>query len=53
MAQVDIREDQFPARARTVSGAVSGVETEVTLTNFSDKIMVTISQGGRLSQWVC
>ncbi|CEJ80829.1 hypothetical protein VHEMI00989 [[Torrubiella] hemipterigena] len=52
MEEADLRFEPFPAKARSVSGAVNGVETEITLTNFSDKILVTISQGGRLSQWV-
>lgn len=52
MATVDARPDKFPASYRRTSGPVNGVETEITLTNFSDRILVTISQGGRLSQWV-
>lgn len=51
MEEADLRTEPFPAKARSVSGAVNGVETEITLTNFSDKVLVTISQGGRLSQW--
>ena len=47
-----IRYEQFPARSRATSGQVHGVNTEVSLLEFSDKILLTISQGGRLSQWV-
>ncbi|KAL6691549.1 hypothetical protein THAR02_03120 [Trichoderma harzianum] len=49
---LDIREDAFPARSRSASGLVNGVSTEVTLLEFSDKILITISQEGRLAQWI-
>lgn len=46
------REEPFPARSKQATGTVNGVPTEVTSMAFSDKIMVTISQDGKLSQWV-
>ncbi|KAF4994664.1 hypothetical protein FDECE_13054 [Fusarium decemcellulare] len=52
MAAVDVREDSFPSRSRDASGLVNGVATEVTSTSFADKILITISQEGRLSQWI-
>ncbi|RSL99436.1 hypothetical protein BHE90_005522 [Fusarium euwallaceae] len=52
MESIDVREDSFPSRSREASGLVNGVATEVTSTNFSDKILLTISQEGRLSQWI-
>ncbi|KAF4469700.1 hypothetical protein FALBO_3390 [Fusarium albosuccineum] len=52
MAAVDVREDPFPSRSREASGLVNGVATEVTSTSFADKILITISQDGRLSQWI-
>lgn len=52
MATPDVREDGFPVPSRRTSGLVNGVTTEVTSLSFSDKILVTISQEGRLSQWV-
>ncbi|KAJ3542554.1 hypothetical protein NM208_g4039 [Fusarium decemcellulare] len=52
MAAVDVREDPFPSRSREASGLVNGVATEVTSTSFADKILITISQEGRLSQWI-
>lgn len=48
----NIRGDQFPARSRQSSGVVNGVPTDVTLVDFADKVMITICQDGRLSQWV-
>ncbi|KAM0523049.1 hypothetical protein ACHAPE_001541 [Trichoderma viride] len=52
MATLDIRQEPFPARSRSASGLVNGVATEVTLLEFSDKIMITLSQEGRLAQWI-
>lgn len=52
MATLDIKEDAYPAKSRVAAGIVNGVATEVTSTNYSDRILVTISQEGRLSQWV-
>ncbi|EWZ02220.1 hypothetical protein FOQG_02432 [Fusarium oxysporum f. sp. raphani 54005] len=52
MATVDVRQDSFPSRSREVSGLVNGIATEITSTSFADKILITISQEGRLSQWI-
>lgn len=43
----------FPAATKQVAGIVEGIKTDVMVMNFSDKIMLTISQEGRLSHWVC
>lgn len=43
---------KFPALSKQATGLFNGVVTEVTSMTFADKILVTISQGGRLSQWV-
>jgi proteasome assembly chaperone 3 len=53
MPAVDVKEEAFPAPSKHVTGSVDGVPTEVTSMSFSDKIIVTLSQEGRLSQWVC
>jgi proteasome assembly chaperone 3 len=42
----------FPASTRQVAGLVNGIQTDVVVMSFSDKIMVTISQAGRLAHWV-
>jgi proteasome assembly chaperone 3 len=42
----------FPAATKQAAGLVNGVQTDVSSVNFADKILITISQGGRLSQWV-
>ena len=46
------QEALYPCTAKTTNGIIKGVETVVTLTSFSDKIMITIVQEGRLAQWV-
>lgn len=48
-----IQETPFPTHSKTVAGLVGGAETDISTLAFSDKILITISQGGRLSQWVC
>ena len=42
----------YPARTRQASGVVDGILTSVMSVSFSDKILVTITQEGRLAQWV-
>lgn len=49
----ETREEPYPAPSKQASGLVNGIATEVCSLNFADKIMLTISQDGRLSQWVC
>lgn len=53
MEPAETREEPFPAPSKQASGTVNGIATEVCSVNFADKIMLTISQDGRLSQWVC
>ncbi|KAG5924289.1 hypothetical protein E4U42_004706 [Claviceps africana] len=48
----DVRIDEFPAPNKQATGTVNGIETQVTSLSFSDKLLVTISQEGRLSQWI-
>lgn len=52
MATTGVREEPFPAPSRHAKGEVHGIPTEVSCTNFADKILVTVSQDGRLAQWV-
>jgi proteasome assembly chaperone 3 len=47
-----ITRDPFPARTKSASGAVNGVHTNVTSVAFADKIVLSISQDGRLAHWV-
>lgn len=43
----------FPAPTKQVVGEIDGVKTDVMYISFADKIMITISQKGKLGQWVC
>ncbi len=42
----------YPAITKQAAGVVDGTLTDITSTFFSDKIMITITQAGRLAQWV-
>ncbi|MCJ1363242.1 hypothetical protein MMC16_002349 [Acarospora aff. strigata] len=42
----------YPANTKQAAGIINGVRTEVMSVSFSDKVMVTIVQGGRLAQWI-
>jgi hypothetical protein len=42
----------FPAPTKQVAGEINGIKTDVMYMSFADKIMVTITQNGRLGQWV-
>ena len=48
----DMSAPTYPAITKQAFGTVNGVRTDVTSVEFADKIMVTITQGGRLAQWV-
>ncbi|KAL2170114.1 hypothetical protein VTG60DRAFT_5209 [Thermothelomyces hinnuleus] len=52
MDEDSIRAEPFPAPSKRITGTVNGVPTEVESLMFSDKIMLTVSQGGRLAQWI-
>jgi proteasome assembly chaperone 3 len=43
---------RFPAPSKQAAGLVNGTPTDVSSVYFADKILITISQEGRLSQWV-
>jgi len=52
MAAPDVQPTPFPATSKTSSGLVKDIPTAVTCTSFSDKILLTISQAGKLAHWV-
>ncbi|KAI0124399.1 hypothetical protein BJ170DRAFT_83814 [Xylariales sp. AK1849] len=52
MENIQVKEEPFPAPSKQVTGSIDGVETDATSISFADKIMVTLSQEGRLSQWI-
>ncbi|KAL3422404.1 hypothetical protein PVAG01_06560 [Phlyctema vagabunda] len=47
-----IENSPFPVATKSTTGLVHGVQTTASSMYFSDKILLTISQGGRLSQWI-
>lgn len=51
-AVLDAIPTNYPAITKQIAGLIEGVPTEITSIQFADKIMVTITQGGRLAQWV-
>jgi proteasome assembly chaperone 3 len=42
----------FPSPSRTAAGTIGGYQTTATLTSFTDKHLLTLTQDGRLSHWV-
>lgn len=42
----------YPAITKHAAGFADGVPTNVTSVMFADKVMITITQEGRLAQWV-
>ncbi|KAH9867595.1 hypothetical protein IAQ61_008189 [Plenodomus lingam] len=42
----------YPARTKTASATIQGMETTVTSVDFVDKILITVTQNGRLAHWV-
>ncbi|KAI0884417.1 uncharacterized protein GGS22DRAFT_189546 [Annulohypoxylon maeteangense] len=45
-------EEPFPAKSKAACGPIDGIPTEASVLHFSDKIFLTLSQEGRLSQWI-
>jgi proteasome assembly chaperone 3 len=43
----------YPARTKTSSSSIKGLQTTATTVNFADKILITVTQNGRLAHWVC
>ncbi|CAA9963908.1 hypothetical protein PTMSG1_07267 [Pyrenophora teres f. maculata] len=42
----------YPARSKTATVAIKNIETTATTVNFADKILITVTQNGRLAHWV-
>ncbi|KAJ4350977.1 hypothetical protein N0V95_004261 [Ascochyta clinopodiicola] len=42
----------FPARSKSASSSIHGLETTATSMSFADKILITVTQQGRLAHWV-
>lgn len=48
----DVTETPYPAATKTDATSIKGVETTATAMYFADKVMITITQNGRLAHWV-
>ncbi|CAO2648347.1 Nn.00g076140.m01.CDS01 [Neocucurbitaria sp. VM-36] len=42
----------YPARTKTASSTIKDIRTTATIVNFADKILITVTQHGRLAHWV-
>lgn len=42
----------FPAQTRTATALINNISTVASRTLFSDKILITVTQGGKLAHWV-
>jgi proteasome assembly chaperone 3 len=52
MESVQLVDEPFPATAKQATGHIDGLPTEASSLFFADRILVTLCQDGRLSQWV-
>ncbi|KAF2640729.1 hypothetical protein P280DRAFT_498575 [Massarina eburnea CBS 473.64] len=50
--EYDVTPTPFPAGTRTASALINNIETTASTTSFADKILVTVTQNGRLAHWV-
>ncbi|KAF1935860.1 hypothetical protein EJ02DRAFT_428031 [Clathrospora elynae] len=42
----------YPAPTKTAASSIKSIETTATTVNFADKILITVTQSGRLAHWV-
>ncbi|CAN9347778.1 unnamed protein product [Alternaria alternata] len=42
----------YPARTSTSTSMIKSIKTTATTVNFADKILITVTQNGRLAHWV-
>jgi proteasome assembly chaperone 3 len=47
-----VTETPYPARTNTSTTTIKGADTTATCVYFSDKILITVTQNGRLGHWV-
>ncbi|KAF2250674.1 hypothetical protein BU26DRAFT_480984 [Trematosphaeria pertusa] len=51
-ADYTVTPSRFPATTKTASTSIKGTETTATTVYFADKILITVTQNGRLAHWV-
>lgn len=47
-----VSETPFPAGTKQAARMIDGIPTDCTVISFADKIVITLTQDGRLAQWV-
>ncbi|KAI0397322.1 hypothetical protein F5Y17DRAFT_455236 [Xylariaceae sp. FL0594] len=52
MDSIQVIDEPFPAASKQATGNVDGVLTEASSLFFADRILLTLCQEGRLSQWI-
>ncbi|KAF1961305.1 hypothetical protein CC80DRAFT_488612 [Byssothecium circinans] len=52
MNDYEVTPTPFPASTRTARALINNIETTASTTSFADKILVTVTQNGRLAHWV-
>ncbi|WPH00849.1 Hypothetical protein R9X50_00367900 [Acrodontium crateriforme] len=52
MASIDVQQSSFPAASKSKSGLTNNLPTTVSTVSFTDRLLITISQCGKLSHWV-
>ncbi|KAI1438813.1 hypothetical protein GGR50DRAFT_690973 [Xylaria sp. CBS 124048] len=52
MQSVQTLDEPFPAASKQATGQIDGISTQATALYFADRILVTLCQEGRLSQWI-
>lgn len=50
--QMEVQPSPFPAPSKSTSGLANHVLTTISTLSFTDKLLITISQAGKLSHWV-
>ncbi|MCJ1439727.1 MAG: hypothetical protein MMC23_000208 [Stictis urceolatum] len=52
LENLNVPAPSYPCKTKQASATVAGVPTDVVINGFSDKIMVMVSQAGRLGMWL-
>ncbi|KAI0157289.1 hypothetical protein GGR57DRAFT_500908 [Xylariaceae sp. FL1272] len=52
MDNIQVVDESFPAASKDATGEIDGISTKAEALFFADKILLTLCQEGRLSQWI-
>ncbi|USP80812.1 hypothetical protein yc1106_08086 [Curvularia clavata] len=50
--EYDVTPAAYPARTNSATSTINGLETTARAVSFADKILITVTQQGRLAHWV-